>query len=98
MTSQLNMTGSCEEREDRDMAFSDSRCVEESLGKDVKDLVIMGIETSCDDTAVGIVKGDRTILANFSASQIELHKPHGGIVPILARRAHSENISSVLQV
>ena len=45
---------------------------------------ILGIETSCDETACGIVDQDGQILANVVASQIETHAPYGGIIPELA--------------
>lgn len=58
--------------------------------------LILAIETSCDETAVAITEGDR-VLANVIASQIELHKRWGGVVPIIAQRAHEENIEPVIQ-
>ena len=67
-------------------------------------MVILGIETSCDETAVGIL--DITIsqeqihihpLTNIVASQIPVHRPFGGVVPMLASREHLENIKIVLQ-
>jgi N6-L-threonylcarbamoyladenine synthase len=50
--------------------------------------IVLGIETSCDETAVGIVDSGRRILADLVASQIEAHRPFGGIVPEIAARAH----------
>ena len=52
-------------------------------------LVVLGIETSCDETAVGIVRG-RTLLANVIASSVEEHARFGGVVPEIASRAHLE--------
>ena len=57
---------------------------------------ILGIETSCDETACGIVDSDGQILANVVASQIETHAPYGGIIPELASRAHIVNIHKVV--
>ena len=57
---------------------------------------ILGIETSCDETACGIVDSDGHILANVIASQIETHAPYGGIIPELASRAHIVNIHKVV--
>lgn len=54
--------------------------------------VVLGIETSCDDTAVGIVQSDGKILANIICSQHDIHKEFNGIVPILAMNAHKEKI------
>ena len=52
----------------------------------------LGIETSCDDTAVAVLEGPRRILAAGLASQVEDHAPHGGVVPELASRKHQEAI------
>jgi N6-L-threonylcarbamoyladenine synthase len=57
--------------------------------------LVLGIETSCDETAVGIVKG-RTLLANVISSSVEEHARFGGVVPEIASRAHLESIHSVL--
>ncbi len=58
---------------------------------------IMGIETSCDETAVAIIKNGREIAANVVASQIESHKRFGGVVPEIASRHHVEQITIVLE-
>jgi len=52
--------------------------------------IVLGIETSCDETAVGIVDSARAIRANLVLSQIEQHRPFGGVVPEVAARAHVE--------
>jgi N6-L-threonylcarbamoyladenine synthase len=62
-----------------------------------KDLLIMGIESSCDETAVAIIKNGREIVANVVASQIESHKRFGGVVPEIASRHHVEQITIVLE-
>ncbi|MFS0820803.1 tRNA (adenosine(37)-N6)-threonylcarbamoyltransferase complex transferase subunit TsaD [Bacillus sp. 1P02SD] len=59
--------------------------------------LIMGIETSCDETAVSIVKNGREILSNVVASQIESHKRFGGVVPEIASRHHVEAITLVIE-
>jgi N6-L-threonylcarbamoyladenine synthase len=51
-------------------------------------VLVLGIETSCDETAVGIVEDRLTLRANVIASQVELHAPFGGVVPEVAARAH----------
>jgi len=51
-------------------------------------MLVLGIETSCDETAVGIVEDRLTLRANIIASQVELHAPFGGVVPEVAARAH----------
>ncbi|QCJ40698.1 tRNA (adenosine(37)-N6)-threonylcarbamoyltransferase complex transferase subunit TsaD [Bacillus sp. S3] len=62
-----------------------------------KDVLIVGIETSCDETAVAIVKDGREIVANVVASQIESHKRFGGVVPEIASRHHVEQITLVIE-
>lgn len=62
-----------------------------------KDQWIMGIESSCDETAVAILKNGREIAANVVASQIESHKRFGGVVPEIASRHHVEQITIVLE-
>ncbi|TWD92525.1 O-sialoglycoprotein endopeptidase [Neobacillus bataviensis] len=62
-----------------------------------KDLWILGIETSCDETAVAIIKNGREIAANVVASQIESHKRFGGVVPEIASRHHVEQITIVIE-
>ena len=58
--------------------------------------LILGIETSCDETAAAVVRDGETILSNVVASQIALHAPYGGVFPELASRAHIEAISPVV--
>lgn len=58
--------------------------------------LILGIDTSCDETSVSVLKGERQILSNIISSQIKLHQPHGGVVPELASRSHLENINQVV--
>ncbi|MEK5176339.1 MULTISPECIES: tRNA (adenosine(37)-N6)-threonylcarbamoyltransferase complex transferase subunit TsaD [Heyndrickxia] len=62
-----------------------------------KDLIILGIETSCDETAAAVVKNGREIVSNVIASQIESHKRFGGVVPELASRHHVEQITLVIE-
>lgn len=62
-----------------------------------KDQYILGIETSCDETAVAIIKNGREIVANVVASQIESHKRFGGVVPEIASRHHVEQLTIVLE-
>jgi N6-L-threonylcarbamoyladenine synthase len=61
----------------------------------MKDTLILAVETSCDETAVAIVRNGRDILSNVVASQIEIHKQFGGVVPEVASRHHVENITLV---
>ncbi|MFJ5717389.1 tRNA (adenosine(37)-N6)-threonylcarbamoyltransferase complex transferase subunit TsaD [Neobacillus sp. NPDC093127] len=62
-----------------------------------RDQWILGIETSCDETAVAIIKNGREIAANVVASQIESHKRFGGVVPEIASRHHVEQITIVIE-
>ena len=62
-----------------------------------KDLYVLGIETSCDETAVAIVKNGREIITSVVASQIESHKRFGGVVPEIASRHHVEQLTIVLE-
>ena len=59
--------------------------------------VILGVETSCDETSCAVVAGGRDVLANVVASQIDLHARFGGVVPEIASRAHIEAINTVIQ-
>ena len=59
--------------------------------------LVLGLETSCDDTAVGIVDGSRRILANLVATQLEEHKPYGGVVPEIAARAHLDHLDGLIR-
>ncbi len=59
--------------------------------------IILGIETSCDETAAAVIKNGREILSNVVASQIESHKRFGGVVPEIASRHHVEAITLVVE-
>jgi len=58
---------------------------------------ILGIETSCDETAAAVVRDGREVLSNVVYTQIPLHQPYGGVVPEIASRAHVEKISEVVR-
>ncbi len=62
-----------------------------------KDILILGIESSCDETAAAVVKNGREVLSNVISSQIELHKLYGGVVPEIASRKHIEKINQVVE-
>ncbi|MFK3961863.1 tRNA (adenosine(37)-N6)-threonylcarbamoyltransferase complex transferase subunit TsaD [Guptibacillus hwajinpoensis] len=62
-----------------------------------KNELILGIETSCDETAVAIVRNGKEVLANVVASQIESHKRFGGVVPEIASRHHVEQMTLILE-
>ncbi len=59
-------------------------------------MILLGIETSCDETAAALVKNGNTILASVVASQIDVHHPYGGVVPELASRKHMEAMVPVV--
>lgn len=61
-----------------------------------KDVTILAIESSCDETAAAVVKNGREVLSNVISSQIELHKLFGGVVPEIASRKHIEKINQVI--
>lgn len=60
------------------------------------DKYILGIESSCDETAASVVKNGREVLSNVINTQIDLHKIYGGVVPEIASRKHIENIDAVI--
>ncbi len=59
-------------------------------------MIVLGIETSCDETAAAIVTDEGKVLSNVVLSQIESHKPYGGIVPEVAARAHMETTDGII--
>ena len=63
----------------------------------MKDTYILAIESSCDETAVAIIKNGKEVLANVVATQIDVHKDFGGVIPEVASRIHVENISMVIE-
>ena len=62
-----------------------------------KDVFILAVESSCDETAAAVVKNGREILSNVIYSQIDLHTLYGGVVPEIASRKHIEKINQVIQ-
>lgn len=63
----------------------------------MKDKIILGIETSCDETSVSIVKNGREVLSNVISSQIKIHEEYGGVVPEIASRCHIEVINQIVK-
>ena len=61
-----------------------------------EDVLILAIESSCDETAASVVKNGRTVLSNVISSQIDLHTLYGGVVPEIASRKHTERINQVI--
>lgn len=62
-----------------------------------KDILILGLESSCDETAASVIKNGRTVLSNVISSQIDIHKEYGGVVPEIASRKHIERINTVIE-
>ena len=60
------------------------------------DTLVLGIETSCDETSAALVRGGRRVLANVVSSQVDLHQQYGGVVPEIAARQHKAMILPVL--
>lgn len=63
-----------------------------------QDLTILGIESSCDETAAAVVRGGREVLSNVISSQIDIHTVYGGVVPEIASRLHCEQINGVIRM
>lgn len=61
----------------------------------MKDIIVLGIESSCDETSVAIVRNGREVLSNVINTQIPIHERFGGVVPEIASRNHVEAISTV---
>lgn len=61
----------------------------------MKDLIVLGIESSCDETSVSVVKNGREVLSNIINSQIDIHTEYGGVVPEIASRCHTEVINQI---
>lgn len=62
-----------------------------------KDITVLAIESSCDETAAAVVVNGRKVLSNIIASQIDIHKLYGGVVPEIASRKHIEKINQVIE-
>ncbi len=60
-------------------------------------MIVLGIESSCDETAAAVLEGPRRVLSSIVSSQVRLHAPYGGVVPEIAARHHLEAIEPVLQ-
>ena len=67
------------------------------MGADNQDIVLLAIESSCDETAAAVVKNGREVLSNVIYSQIALHTQYGGVVPEIASRKHIEKINQVIE-
>ena len=69
----------------------------ERMGQQNKDVTILGIESSCDETAAAVVVNGREVLSNVISSQIDIHTLYGGVVPEIASRKHVERVNQVIR-
>src|SRR5947207_585436 len=60
-------------------------------------MLVLGIETSCDETAAAVVSNKKEILSNIVLSQTDEHLPYGGVVPEIAARSHLQHINGVIE-
>ena len=65
--------------------------------EDTKEIRILGIESSCDETAAAVVVNGRDVRSNIISSQIDIHTLYGGVVPEIASRKHIERVSQVVE-
>lgn len=72
-------------------------CLNKAGEKMTQNTILLGIETSCDETAAAVVKNGTEIMSNVISSQIESHKQFGGVVPEIASRQHTEQITYVIE-
>ena len=77
-------------------SFVDGILMEKEMKK-MKDIYILGIESSCDETSFSIVKNGTEEISTVISSQIDIHRKYGGVVPEIASRAHIKNITFVLE-
>ena len=61
-----------------------------------KDILVLAIESSCDETSAAVVKNGREVFSNIIATQIDIHTLYGGVVPEIASRKHLERINQVI--
>ena len=78
------------------MTVTEPRSVEKPAEEWDESTLVLGIETSCDETSAAVVKGGREILSNVITSQVALHGEYGGIVPEIAARAHVEALTPAI--
>ena len=78
--------------------YSKSKCDVPITDFTDNDVIILAIETSCDETAAAVIKNGRTVLSNVISSQIAMHTLFGGVVPEIASRKHMEQINQVIEM
>ena len=62
----------------------------------MKDILTLGIESSCDETAAAVIANGRTVMSNIISTSLDIHKEYGGVVPEIASRKHVEFIIPVV--
>ena len=72
--------------------------INKDRASDKDNINILGIESSCDETAAAVVKNGREVISNIISSQIDIHTVYGGVVPEIASRLHCENINGVIRM
>lgn len=77
--------------------MKDSRIISHRYGSACGESIFMGVETSCDDTAVAICTADGAVLSHIVDTQHQLHAIHGGIVPHLASKSHKNKLPSIVR-
>lgn len=70
---------------------------EKTNHNDKQNITVLGIETSCDDTAAAVYNTEKRILSNIIYSQVDLHKLYGGVIPEVASRSHLQKINPIIQ-
>ena len=79
------------------MTYMEEAKVKFDALKGKESVLILSVESSCDETSIALVENGRNVLANIVSSQIDIHKLYGGVVPEIASRNHIKNISGVLE-
>ena len=79
------------------MAVCAADCEKRLEQQKEKDVLVLAVETSCDETAASVVKNGREVLSNVIFTQIALHTQYGGVVPEIASRKHIEKINQVIE-
>ena len=83
------------DKERRNVTINENKSINPLWDK--KEYIVLGLESSCDETAASVVRNDSKILSNVISSQFETHRPYGGVVPELAARAHVDKIDQIVE-
>lgn len=79
------------------MAYFEQMIEKAAMLKNKKDVLILALESSCDETSAAVVRNGREMLSNIIATQVDIHKVYGGVVPEIASRKHVEVINEVIE-